>query len=124
MDLPNDMIDIITSFSLLMDIINLEKTCQLFNDICKKNTHQLLETDLYCKYMEYYNRQQPPQFELKDIKKLNLIMKDSNNLLNKMIPIIKWHTHLIHFNLKISMRFDITAINKILNDSFASKYSN
>ena len=49
LDLPNDMINIITSFLLLIEIIYLENTCHLFLNICQRNTYQImkLETIIY-----------------------------------------------------------------------------
>ena len=98
------MMDIITSFLLLIDIINLQKTSKLFNNICKINTNEIIEAFDYCQYIKYYNRQQETKFKLKDIKKLDLIMH-GNEQLKFFTPTIKYNTNLIFFNLCVPIGF-------------------
>ena len=90
-----------TSFLKLMDIISLEKTCQLFNDICKRNTHEIIDTNLYGKYANCYQNnqtQQEQEFKLKHIRKLLLHVYD-NRTLKLFTPMMGFHTNLIHFEL-------------------------
>ena len=94
------MIDTITSFSWLFEIINLEKSCKLFHDICKRNTHQIITTKLYTKYVRYYQKEQPQEFKLKHIKKISLFI-NSNTTVKLFTPTIKFHTNLIDLELDI-----------------------
>ena len=41
-ELPDDMIHIITSFLLLVEIVQFQNSCHLFTDICKINTYETL----------------------------------------------------------------------------------
>ena len=124
-ELPTDMIDIITSFSLLMDIINLEKTCKLFENTCKRNTHEIIQTKFYKKYLNYYHTQKNESnksFKLKDIKKLHLILNDTCNKFCELImTTIKFHSNLkyfqLHFGLLLSHRLT-DSFSKILPNNF------
>ena len=118
-DLPNDMIDTMTSFLNLIDIINMENTCKLFQQICKRNTYQLpvhIDTASYSppthyniKYIEHYKKQLDKQsniilFKLNEIKRLKLFIGSLNEL-ETFNSIIKFHTHLTFLAIAIEMSF-------------------
>ena len=102
-DLPNDMIDTITSFLLLIDIIHLQIVCKLFHGVCKTNTHELIGNVLYIKYLHHYQTAQPKEFKLKHIKKICLAITDIKTA-KLFIPFIQYHTNLIHFLLGVHLK--------------------
>ena len=116
-DLPNDMIDVITSFSCLIDIIHLEKTCKLFHGICKRNTHEIISSNLYTKYVNYYQTKQSQPFKLRHIKKMSLEMYN-NKAVKLFTPTIKFHTNLI------VLRLDIYIDQTDLISTFCAKIPN
>ena len=105
-DLPTDMIDVITSLLLLKEIIQTQKSCKLLHQICKLNTNELIiykRNNKFTKYLEYYNNNSNDNkiFRFKHIKRLKIIFARNSYSHNSFCkhfqlinPIIKYHRNL------------------------------
>ena len=119
-ELPNDMIDVITSNLHVIDIIHLEKTCKLFENICKRNSNELIDYihHKYCKFLVQFTKNKNPnkKYKFKYLKRLIIWLHSQiNGSQPKLIaPLIKYHTHLNYFELNISGNFNDEISDQLL----------
>ena len=103
-DLPTDMIDVITSLLLLTEIIQIQKSCKIFHQICKLNTNEIIiykRNNKCTKYLQHYNKnkRENETFRFKHIKRLKIVIGriNSNSFIKhfqSINPIMKYHSNL------------------------------
>ena len=114
--LPDDMLQVITSFLWLIDIHCLRLTCKVLNKICQINTYQIIcyrVGDKYYDYMNFYKKRNTP-YIFKHIKKLKIYLFHSCDV-QILGSVMGLHVHLETLDI-VLWRMDESIVQ-----TFASK---